>query len=69
MTNMELILNMLAEATTTEISKEVEPKTLVAITLFVAQSSSKEKDVIIDLIMNMLIDMQKCSLSIIREIS
>ena len=27
MTNMELILNMLAEATTTEISKEVEPKT------------------------------------------
>lgn len=35
----------------------VDPKTLVAITLFVAQSSSKEKDVIIDLIMNMLIDM------------
>ena len=27
MTNMELILNMLAEATTTEISKEREPKT------------------------------------------
>ncbi len=35
----------------------VDPKTLVAITLFVAQSSSKEKDVIIDLIMNILIDM------------
>lgn len=28
MTNMELILNMLAEATTTEISKEVSPQTL-----------------------------------------
>lgn len=35
----------------------VDPKTLVAITLFVAQSNSKEKDVIIDLLMNMLIDM------------
>jgi len=29
MTNLELILNMLAEATTTEISKEKEPKTLL----------------------------------------
>jgi hypothetical protein len=28
MTNLELVLNMLAEATTTEISKEKEPKTL-----------------------------------------
>ncbi len=27
MTNLELVLNMLAEATTTEISKEVKPKT------------------------------------------
>lgn len=33
----------------------VEPETLVAITLFVAQSSSKEKDVVIDLLMNILI--------------
>lgn len=33
----------------------VEPETLVAITLFVAQSSSKEKDVAIDLLMNILI--------------
>lgn len=32
----------------------VEPETLVAITLFVAQSNSKEKDVIIDLLMNIL---------------
>jgi hypothetical protein len=29
MTNLELVLNMLAEATTTEISKEKKPKTLV----------------------------------------
>ena len=29
MTNIELILNMLAEATTTEISKEKKPKTLL----------------------------------------
>jgi hypothetical protein len=28
MTNMELVLNMLAEATTTEISKEKQPKTI-----------------------------------------
>ena len=27
MTNLELVLNMLAEATTTEISKEKKPKT------------------------------------------
>jgi hypothetical protein len=27
MTNLELVLNMLAEATTTEISKEKNPKT------------------------------------------
>lgn len=32
----------------------VEPETLVAITLFVAQSNSKEKDVVIDLLMNIL---------------
>lgn len=32
----------------------VEPNTLVAITLFVAQSNSKEKDLVIDLLMNML---------------
>lgn len=30
MTNLELVLNMLAEATTTEISKKKEPKTFVA---------------------------------------
>ena len=29
MTNLELVLNMLAEATTTEISKEKKPKTLI----------------------------------------
>lgn len=29
MTNLELVLNMLAEATTTEISKEKEPKTFL----------------------------------------
>jgi prophage maintenance system killer protein len=33
----------------------VEPETLVAITLFVAGSNAKEKDVLIDLIMNMLV--------------
>jgi prophage maintenance system killer protein len=33
----------------------VEPETLVAITLFVAQSSSKEKDVVIDLLMNIVV--------------
>lgn len=32
----------------------VEPETLVAITLFVAQSNSKEKDVVIDLLMNII---------------
>lgn len=32
----------------------VEPETLVAITLFVAQSNSKEKNVVIDLLMNIL---------------
>lgn len=30
MTNLELVLNMLAEATTTEISKEKKPKTFEA---------------------------------------
>ena len=35
----------------------IDPKTLVAITLFVAQSNSKEKEVVIDLLMNMLIDL------------
>jgi len=30
MTNMELVLNMLAEATTTEISKEKQPETFCA---------------------------------------
>ena len=34
----------------------IEPPTLVATTLFVAQSNSKEKDVVIDLLMNMLVD-------------
>lgn len=29
MTNLELVLNMLAEATTTEISKEKDPKNFV----------------------------------------
>ena len=29
MTNLELVLNMLAEATTTEISKEKQPKNLL----------------------------------------
>lgn len=29
MTNLELVLNMLAEATTTEISKKVKPKTFI----------------------------------------
>ena len=29
MTNLELVLNMLAEATTTEISKEKKPKTFL----------------------------------------
>ena len=33
----------------------IDPTTLVAITLFVAQSNSREKDVVIDLLMNMLI--------------
>ena len=33
----------------------VEPETLVAVTLFVAQSNSKEKDVVIDLVMNILL--------------
>ncbi len=31
MTNLELIINMLAEATTTEISKEKKPKYLLKI--------------------------------------
>ena len=35
----------------------IDPKTLVAITLFVAQSNSKEKEIVIDLLMNMLIDL------------
>ena len=33
----------------------VQPETLVAITLFVAQSNSKEKDIVIDLVMNILL--------------
>lgn len=33
----------------------IAPETLVAITLFVAQSNPKEKEVVIDLLMNMLI--------------
>jgi len=32
----------------------IEPETLVAITLFIAQSNPKEKDVVIDLLMNIL---------------
>lgn len=34
----------------------IEPATLVAVTLFVAQSNSKEKDVVIDLLMNILME-------------
>ena len=34
----------------------IEPETLVAVTLFVAQSNPKEKDVVIDLLMNILIE-------------
>lgn len=32
----------------------IEPETLVAVTLFVAQSNSKEKDIVISLLMNIL---------------
>ena len=32
----------------------IQPETLVAITLFIAQSNPKEKDVVIDLLMNIL---------------
>ena len=32
------------------------PETLVAVTLFIAQSSSKEKDIVIELIMNILLN-------------
>ena len=35
----------------------VDPSTLVAITLFVAQSNPKEKNVVIDLLMNILLDL------------
>lgn len=35
----------------------IDPSTLVAITLFVAQSNPREKDVIIDLLMNILLDL------------
>ena len=35
----------------------IEPETLVAVTLFVAQSNPKEKDVVIDLLMNILVGM------------
>ncbi len=37
MTNMELVLNMLAEATTTEISKERKPRTIAANRIVAAQ--------------------------------
>ena len=37
MTNLELVLNMLAEATTTEISKERKPRTIVANRIVAAQ--------------------------------
>jgi len=35
-------------------TKLIEPETLTALTLLVAQSNPKEKDVIIDLIMNLI---------------
>ena len=35
----------------------IEPETLVAVTLFVAQSNPKEKNVVIDLLMNILVGM------------
>ena len=35
----------------------IAPSTLVAITLFVAQSNPREKDVVIDLLMNILLDL------------
>ncbi len=34
----------------------IEPETLVAVTLFIAQSNSREKDIVIELIMNILLD-------------
>ena len=34
----------------------IEPETLVAVTLFVAQSNSKEKEIVIDLLMNILLE-------------
>ena len=37
MTNLELVLNMLAEATTTEISKERKPRTIAANRIVAAQ--------------------------------
>lgn len=43
MTNLELVLNMLAEASTTEISKEKEPKTFSE-NKIVAQEEKKELD-------------------------
>lgn len=41
MTNLELVLNMLAEATTTEISKERKPRTIVANRAVAAQNGGR----------------------------
>ena len=41
MTNLELVLNMLAEATTTEISKERKPRTIAANRIVAAQGGRK----------------------------
>lgn len=35
----------------------IEPETLVAVTLFIAQSNSKEKEIIVELVMNILLNM------------
>lgn len=35
----------------------IEPETLIAVTLFIAQSNSKEKEIIIELVMNILLNM------------
>lgn len=40
MTNLELVLNMLAEATTTEISKKKEPKTFIQSKLIANQGGT-----------------------------
>lgn len=40
MTNLELVLNMLAEATTTEISKEKKPKNFVENKIIAAQGGT-----------------------------